>query len=174
MLQFNWQYHSICQCLGWWEQPAKLILPSLLLALSGPASQFYLWTYGTCGPSFILLVHFFWDQILRINIFSGGAPSAEHNPASRLRPRHPQLESSFKGPLSFKAKVRLAEKVFYLTKTIELINPCQTSSIKIRKIQNNCRRAADFYLAKICGGIVAVFVVCNLPRLAIGGFEVWR
>ena len=36
------------------------------------------------------------------------------------------------------------------------------------------RRAADFHLAKICGGIVAVFIVCNLPRLAIGGFEVWR
>ena len=31
-----------------------------------------------------------------INILSGGAPSDEHNPASRLRSRHPQLESSFK------------------------------------------------------------------------------
>ena len=129
----------------------------------------HLWT-----KFYIFWSIFFWDQIWHINIFSGGAPSAEHNPASSLRPRHPQLESSFKGPLSFKAKVRLAEKVFYLTKTVELINPCQTSSIKIRKIQNNCRRAADFYLAKICGGIVLVFVICNLPRLAIGGFEVWR
>ena len=36
------------------------------------------------------------------------------------------------------------------------------------------RRAGDFHLAKICSGIVAVFVVCNVPRLAIGGFEVWR
>ena len=130
-------------------------------------------TIGTIAP--VDQIYIFWPIFLdQFSIFSVGAPSAEHNPASRLRPRHPQLESSFKGPLSFKAKVRLAEKVFYLTKTVELINPCQTSSIKIRKIQNNCRRAADFYLAKICGGIVLVFVICNLPRLAIGGFEVWR
>ena len=36
------------------------------------------------------------------------------------------------------------------------------------------RRAKDFCLARICGGIVAIFVLCNLPRLAIGGFEVAR
>ena len=45
---------------------------------------------------------------------------------------------------------------------------------KIRKCYFTSRRATDFHLAKICGGIVAVFVVCNLPRLAIGGFEIWR
>ena len=38
----------------------------------------------------------------------------------------------------------------------------------------NFRRAKDFCLARICGGIVAIFIVCNLPRLAIGGFEVAR
>ena len=36
------------------------------------------------------------------------------------------------------------------------------------------RRAKDFCLARICGGIVAIFILCNLPRLAIGGFEVVR
>ena len=36
------------------------------------------------------------------------------------------------------------------------------------------RRAKDFCLARICGGIVAIFILCNLPRLAIGGFEVAR
>ena len=45
---------------------------------------------------------------------------------------------------------------------------------KIMKCNFTSRRATDFHLAKICGGIVAVFVVCNLPRLAIGGFEIWR
>lgn len=43
-----------------------------------------------------------------------------------------------------------------------------------RRSSSRRRRAGDFHLAKICSGIVAVFVVCNVPRLAIGGFEVWR
>ena len=69
----------------------------------------------------------------------------------------------FQGSISFQAKDLLTKKVllFFLLK-------------KLRKCNFTSRRATDFHLAKICGGIVAVFVVCNLPRLAIGGFEIWR
>ena len=52
-------------------------------------------------------------------------------------------------------------------------SPLRRAELKMLKMSSP-RRAADFHLAKICGGIVAVFIVCNLPRLAIGGFEVWR
>ena len=51
------KYYLTCQCLGRSEQPAKLVLPALLLALSGPASHSY-FILCTIGP----MAHMLWDN----------------------------------------------------------------------------------------------------------------
>ena len=37
-----------------------------------------------------------------------------------------------------------------------------------------CSRAREFTRARICYTIVFVFIMCNLPRLMVGIFEVTR